>query len=556
MKRDQNMFIHPGRFDSLVSEAGAELRRDRAAARLAEKDHTLFSPDPAEISNRMGWLDSPAEMREAVTDMEAFAGTAKARGLTTALLLGMGGSSLAPYLFSRTFPADPDGLELSVLDSTDPAVVAAAAARCDPARTLYIVSTKSGGTVETLSLFKYFFNLTLKAAGAGKAGEHFAAITDPGSSLQRTAADLGFCRTFLNNPDIGGRFSALSFFGLVPAALMGVDTRRLLAGVAGPADSGGLELGALMGALASEGVDKLTLLLSPGIAAFGPWVEQLLAESTGKEGKGILPVDGEPPGDPESYGRDRLFVHMRLTGDDTHERTFASLTAAGFPAVGITLDDPYDLGREFMRWEVATAVAGRVMGINPFDQPNVESAKVQAKEMLSSYRETGRLPEEEPVIEDGSLAVYGDAAGASIREVISAVLDTAGNGSYVAIQAYLPYGDDTDNALAELRLAVRRRTGLATTVGYGPRFLHSTGQLHKGDGGNGIFFQITTADPEDLPIPIEPGSPGSSVTFGTLKAAQAMGDMRALTETGRRVVRFHIRGGGIPAAIRGVAGLV
>jgi hypothetical protein len=412
----------------------------------------------------------------------------------------------------------------------------AQAERLTPARTLFIVATKSGGTVETLSFFKYFYNWTVEALGREEAGQHFVAITDPGSKLVDLANHYHFRDIFLNDPNIGGRYSVLSYFGLVPAALVGVDVRGLLQNALTVAcgcdscvsldDNQGAWMGAILGELAKAGRDKLTIVTSSAIASFGDWVEQLIAESTGKEGTGILPVVGEPLGPPEVYGDDRLFVHLRLDGDDSADAALAVLEAAGHPVVRLYLHEPYDLGGQFFLWEMATAVAGHRLGINPFDQPNVEAAKVLARDMVAAYRETGTLP--------------GSDYAAPTPEHLEAFMRHAGPSDYVALQAYVQPTPATDAALQALRTHLRNRYKLATTLGYGPRFLHSTGQLHKGDGGNGLFIQFTADDPQDTPIPDEAGAQRSSMTFGVLKAAQAMGDQQALLEAGRRVIRFHL----------------
>jgi len=475
-------------------------------------------------------------MRQHISEIEALVDSVLADGYTRALLLGMGGSSLAPEVFSKTFDRPGSGrLQLSVLDSTDPAAVLAQAARHDPARTLFIVATKSGGTVETLSFFKYFYNRTLEAVGADEVGQHFVAITDPGSRLETLAAGYHFRKTFLNDPEIGGRYSALSLFGLVPAALVGIDLTRLLdrgammaeacqqsAAAANP----GAWLGAIMGALANAGRDKLTLFTSPEIAAFGDWVEQLIAESTGKEGKGILPVVGELPGSPEVYSADRVFVALWLGDDTTQGDLLAALEAEGHPVVRLRMADRYDLGRQYMLWEMATAVAGHLLGINPFDQPNVEAAKIRAREAVEAYRETGTLPAVEAVTPSAK----------ALRDF----LDSAQPGGYIALQAYVQPTEATTAALQALRRRLRDTYRLATTVGYGPRFLHSTGQLHKGDRGNGLFIQFTADNLQDVPIPDEAGKPESALTFGVLKEAQAAGDRQALLDAGRRVIRFHL----------------
>jgi transaldolase/glucose-6-phosphate isomerase len=435
---------------------------------------------------------------------------------------------------------------LAVLDSTDPGAVLTYAEQLDLFKTLFIVATKSGGTVETLSFFKFFYNRVAEAVGADDAGAHFVAITDAGSRLDHLARQHGFRTTFLNDPNIGGRYSALSFFGLVPAALIGVDLEELLnqaltmacncgscnCSVVG--DDYGSRLGAIMGELTKTGRDKLTLIISPAFGSFGDWVEQLIAESTGKEGKGILPVVGEPLGGPDVYGNDRLLVYLRLAGDDTHDDAIQALGDAGHPVVRLHLDDLYDLGGQFFLWEIATVVAGSRLGINPFDQPNVEAAKVLARRTVAEYQEKGALPDGEfaPLTSEAleqflTLAQTGERTANSPR-------------SYIALQAFVQPTPETDAALLALRTRLRDRTKLATTVGYGPRFLHSTGQLHKGDAGNGLFIQFTADDLQDVPIPYEAGSSDSAMSFGVLKTAQALGDWQALLAAGRRVIRFHL----------------
>jgi glucose-6-phosphate isomerase len=455
-------------------------------------------------------------------------------GITDVLLLGMGGSSLAPEVFSHVFGGQGDGMPaLAVLDSTVPGAVLAQAERLDPARTLFIVATKSGGTVETLSFFKYFYNWTADALGSEQAGEHFVAITDPGSKLEALASRFQFRATFLNDSNIGGRYSALSYFGLVPAALVGVDIEKLLGRALEMADNcrsssnDGAWLGAVLGELARAARDKVTLIASPQLANFGDWVEQLVAESTGKEGKGILPVVGEPLGPPEVYGDDRLFVYLQLDGDHTHEEAVQTLRDVGQPVIHLRLRDLYDLGDQFFLWEMATAVAGSRLGINPFDQPNVEAAKVLARDAIAVYTETGELPQGPPA--------------ALTPQALADFLSQANVGDYISLQAYVQPTTETDAVLLSLRSRLRDQLRLATTVGYGPRFLHSTGQLHKGDAGNGLFIQLTADEEHVVPIPDEAGSPESSMSFGVLMMAQALGDEQALLESGRRVIRFHLR---------------
>ena len=525
-----------GTYQPAVDKALAKMVEDQVVARIWQHDHTVWKPEPTGISNRLGWLHIAEVMAENLPRLGALAASVRRDGLTHVLLLGMGGSSLAPEVLRRTFGVSDGYLDLAVLDSTDPGAVLAHAERLNPSRTLFIVATKSGGTAETLSFFKFFYNWMAEALGEEKAGEHFIAITDPGTELVDLAGQHGFRATFLNDPNIGGRYSALSYFGLVAAALVGVDVSLLLdramAQMCGSEPCVALEdnpavwLGAILSELARAGRDKVTFAVSPAISSFGDWVEQLIAESMGKEGKGILPVVGEPLGPPEVYGDDRLFVHIRLRDDETHDAGLAALEAAAHPVVRLNLHDTYDLGGQFLLWELAIAVAGHLQGINPFDQPNVEAAKVQAHRMIVEYREKGVLPE----------VVSAPLTGEALNEFLS----QAQPGDYIAVQAYIRPTAATDAALARLRVRLRDRFRLATTVGYGPRFLHSTGQLHKGDAGNGLFIQFTADAPQDAPIPDEAGASASSVSFGVLKEAQALGDRQALLDAGRRVIRFDL----------------
>ncbi|OIP35607.1 MAG: transaldolase [Deltaproteobacteria bacterium CG2_30_66_27] len=535
-----------------VDRALAELKGRQVMRRIWAHDHTVWKPGSAEIRNRLGWLNVAEVMAANTKPMRELADTLRAEGYTDALLLGMGGSSLAPEVFRKTFGVKDGYLDLAVLDSTVPGAVLAQAERLDPAKTVFLVSTKSGDTAETLSFFKFFHNRVTEAVGRGRAGEHFVAITDPGSKLAEIAQAHRFRKTFFNDPNIGGRYSALSYFGLVPAALIGVDLDTLLDRAMTAAcncegcncpvggDNRGARLGIILGELSLAGRDKLTLIASPAIGAFGNWVEQLIAESTGKEGRGIVPVVGEPPGPPEVYGKDRLFVYLRLEGDDSLDGAVQDLENAGHPVVRLRLKDPYDLGGQIFLWEMATAVAGHRIGINPFDQPNVESAKILARRMLDDYRKEGRLPSLVPTLRAGGIAVYGDVLAETPGDALIAFLGQALPGDYVALQAYVQPGAGIDHALLALRSFLRDRYKMATTVGYGPRFLHSTGQMHKGDAGRGLFLQWTADDPLDVPIPDEAGSPASSVTFGILKTAQALGDRQALLDAGRRVLRIHL----------------
>jgi glucose-6-phosphate isomerase len=535
-----------------VVESGLDaLERDRTIDRIWARDHTVWQPDPREVSNRLGWLDVAGRMATDVSRFTGLAGDARAAGLRRALLLGMGGSSLAPELFRATFGVAPGFLDLAVVDTTDPAALLGLAGAADPATTLWVVASKSGGTVETLSQMKTFHRLACEALGRDEAGTHFVAITDPGSTLARQARDAGFRATVLGDPDVGGRFSALSPFGLVPAALLGMDLDRLLGRAVDMAARCGAEvpvrenpaavLGTALAELALAGRDKLTLVVSPALdRGFGDWVEQLVAESTGKHGKGILPVVGEPLGPPEVYGSDRVFVHLELRGDDAHEAALATLAAAGHPVIVLVVDDAYDLGGQMFLWELATAVIGARLGLNPFDQPDVEAAKVAARRVVAAFTERGALPPEEPALRDGALSVFGRVEGGTLHDALGAFLGGIAPPGYVAVQAFLEPTEATGRALRQLQVLLRDRLRVAVTVGFGPRFLHSTGQLHKGDAGHGRFLQLTADDPHDVSIPDDLGSTASTLSFGVLKAAQARGDREALAGAGRRIVDVHL----------------
>jgi transaldolase/glucose-6-phosphate isomerase len=548
-----------GDFQSVVDKSLLKLRDDKMINRIWSLDHTVWKEDPAEISNRLGWLHSPDKMMEFIPEIKEFVHVVRGDGLTHALLLGMGGSSLAPEMFRHVFGVKEGYLDLSVLDSTDPGAVLTQARRIDPAKTLFIVSTKSGGTVETISFMKYFYNQTAEAVGKDKVGKHFIAITDPGSGLEKTAKELKFHRIFLNDPNIGGRFSALSYFGLIPGAFLGVDIATLLeractmvcncegcnCPVAG--DNSAAWLGTIMGEMANSGRDKLTLILSPSVSRFGTWLEQLLAESTGKEGKGILPIDGEEIASPDAYAQDRLFVYLKLEEDSTYDKKVSELEEAGHPVVHLVMRDPYDIGAEIFRWEMATAVAGFFLGINPFYQPNVESAKILARKMVTAYQKEGKLPKLELTLQENDLEVFATFPASDLKEALETFFGQAQEGdkkgkgrSYIALQAYLEPTSQTDDAFRSLRKDIHVKYRMATTLGYGPRFLHSTGQLHKGDGGHGLFIQFTADMPEDAPIPDKAGEPSSSISFGVLKMAQASGDRQALLDAGRHVIRFHL----------------
>jgi len=543
--------VSPGKYRGRVEAALKEAAEQRVRARLRAHDHTLWKPGPKDIANRLGWLDAAEKMKGRINELEAFADEIRSDGFRRILLMGMGGSSLATEVLRKTFGVREGFPDLAVMDSTDPGAVLSREASLDMKHTLFIVSTKSGETVETLSFFRYFFSRVSGTAGANAAGRQFIAVTDPGSPLIERGRQCGFRRIFLNDPSIGGRYSALSLFGLVPAALIGLDIATLLGGAeplsGEEGDRAGERLGVILGELALAGRDKMTLFTSPRLPGFGDWVEQLIAESTGKEGRGILPVVGESPGKPEIYGDDRLFLSVVLSGENLFEPILKSLEAAGHPVIRFSLADPCDLGGHFLLWEIATAVTGWRLRINPFDQPDVEAAKVLARRMVEEYLKQGSFPAEATVLEDRELKVYGNIAASSPEETLSRFLDQASRRSYIGIQAFIEPTPVSDALLSSLRAALRDRCGLAVTAGYGPRYLHSTGQLHKGDGGHGLFIQITADDERDAAIPDEDFTP-SGVTFGILKNAQALGDRTALEKAGRPVTRFHL-GRDIPGGL-------
>jgi glucose-6-phosphate isomerase len=556
-----------------VDGVALEMEEKDLIRRIWAHDHTVWKPVDNEIGNRLGWLHCPERMPESVAELTRFAEELRSEGFTDCVLLGMGGSSLAPEVCRNVFGVRKGFLDVRIIDTTHPDSVSEFSRTLRPETTLFLVSSKSGGTVETLSLMNYFYNLMCRRLGRPAAGSRFAAITDPGSGLEKTAGDLGFRKIFLNDPEIGGRYAALSYVGLVPAALIGIDTGLFLEraketaagamagniGAAAGANSAAW-LGAAMGVCARGGRDKLTLIESPSIGAFSAWVEQLIAESTGKEGKGILPVVGEAPGEPESYGDDRLFVYLKAGGDDRFDGKVSALAEAGQPVIQIRLENEYDLSGEYFRWEMATAVAGHVLGVNPFDQPDVESAKVRAKQAVGAFRRDGGLPERNAVVEEDGVQVTAnftpDSVFTAIKEFIENDRQQAGKksgGPYLAIQAYLAPSQMIGRSLGEIRTAVRRRFRVPATVGYGPRFLHSTGQLHKGGPGGGLFVQITSEPQVDVPIPDRAGETGSSVSFGVLIRAQALGDRQALIDSGRDVLTIHLTGD-VPAKLERLAG--
>jgi len=539
-----------GKYQKAVEKSLNHISRERVIARIWQKDHTVWRNDTTEISNRLGWLDCVDVTKKSFDEINSFVEEIKKEGFTDALLMGMGGSSLAPEVFRLTFGVKKGYLDLHVLDSTHPEAIIEYGKKLDPSKTLYIVSTKSGGTVETMSFMKYFFTSVSKRLGIEKASKHFIAITDPGSGLEEMAKQLNFRKIFLNDPDIGGRFSALSLFGVVPAALVGIDIEKLFDETSKMIneckhkevlDNSGAKLGGIIGSLAKEGVDKLNLLISPQLKYLGGWLEQLIAESTGKDGKGILPVDLEPSIEVSEYGKDRVFVHINLPGDNFFDKKVNEIKAAGFPLIEIEMKNIYQLGAEFFRWEFATAIAGSVMDVQPFDQPNVDSAKIVARAMMKEYQLKGKLPELKPALESEGIKVYGDIKADNLKAAIASFLSKCEKGkSYIAIQAFLKPDEKTWQQLQLLRLKILQKYKIATTLGYGPRFLHSTGQLHKGDSGNGFFIQFISDIENDLAIPDDAGSDDSSISFGTLIRAQAMGDRQALIDNHRKVLTIDL----------------
>jgi transaldolase/glucose-6-phosphate isomerase len=528
----------PDDLEPLIAKLVKRAEEERVARRIWSKDDTLWGPaGQAEVANRLGWLTAHETYEEEIDDLESFAEEAVRDGFTDTVLLGMGGSSLAPEVLRRSFGGRQHGrLRLHVLDSTDPGAVLAQERAVDLEHTIFIVSTKSGGTIETMSLFEHFWSVRPHP-------EQFVAITDPGSSLEALATERGFRRTFLNDPDVGGRYSALTFFGLVPAALMGVDVESLLegAGVAAEActaysseGNSGLWLGISLAALALQGRDKLTLVIDEPIASFGLWLEQLVAESLGKHGKGIVPVTDEPVGVPEVYGRDRVFAYLRDSEDPSEplDEAVRALAADDQPTVTLSAGGAEDLGRHFFFAEFATAVAGWALGINPFDQPDVQVAKDTTGRILGEIAAGGEPPAPEPAGDDELKALIGGAAPPD----------------YVAILGFMAPSEEVDAAVEELRTTIRDATGATTTFGYGPRYLHSTGQLHKGGPPTGRFLVLVHDGPEDVEIP------GRPFSFKALKNAQAAGDLETLRSRGRKAEFLRLDGDDLAEAVRGLTG--
>jgi len=538
--------------------------------RLWARDAALWTG--SDEADWLGWLDIVEEQSAHLAEVRGLAKEVWSAGFKDALLLGMGGSSLCPEVLRMTFGKISGYPDLHVLDSTDPAQVKAFENKIDIARTLFIVSSKSGSTLEPNIFKQYFFELTKKAVGADKAGSHFMAITDPGSKMQKVAEADRFRHVFLGRPSIGGRYSALSNFGMVPAAVIGIDTKKFLdraqemVEACGPSatveQNPGAVLGIILGTAATTGHDKVTIVTSPDISDLGAWLEQLLAESTGKVGKGIIPVDREALAAPEVYGNDRVFayIHTEHATDAGSEAKLAAIEKAGHPLVRISMADIYDLGAEFFRWEIATAVAGSIIGIDAFNQPDVEASKIVTKDLTSQYEKSGSLPAEKPVVEDNGIKLFTDeknaadlarAAGGekSLAAYLKAHLGRIGAGDYFALLGYIQMNAGHEKTLQAIRHAVRDRKHVATCLGFGPRFLHSTGQAYKGGPNSGVFLQVTCDDAVELPVPEQ------KYTFGVVKAAQARGDFEVLAQRGRRALRVHL-GSNVDSGLRMLAAAV
>ena len=551
-----------GTYADAVKEAIKRAETEQWSRRIWRKDATLWKDDEAHqkiIRNALGWVTVVDQLVEHAGELAAFSERVRNDGFTGAMLLGMGGSSLCPEVFRRTFGKREGYPELHVLDSTDPATVESFEDRVDLTKTLFIVASKSGTTTEPLMFYKYFFSRVREIKG-DRAGENFVAITDPGTLMEEMAKGDSFRRIFLNPPDIGGRYSALSYFGMVPASLQGFDFKTLLdraeravhacSPVVPAEENPAARLGAILGTLANAGRDKLTLSIAPEISSLGLWIEQLIAESTGKEGKGIIPIAGETLGVPGVYGNDRLFVHIGIGAPDSDtDAKLRALEAAGHPVVRRRLTDLLDLGEEFYLWEMATAIAGAIIGINSFDQPNVQESKDNTKHFLEVYKKEGSLPDQEVGAEGRGLRAYCDAetiaelGNGSLDNFVTAHLARSHAGDYIAMLDYIQETSEHEELIQAIRTHLRDALHVATTTGYGPRFLHSTGQLHKGGPPSGVFIQVTADNAVDVPLPNEP------FTFGVLKQAQALGDFQSLSSRHRRAIRLHL-GTDIGAGLR------
>ena len=551
---NQQTFALPQDLSAAVEAALDDWDTEDKVRRLWERDASLWTN--GDEGKWLGWLSIVDEQQRSIRRFPNFSLEVKDAGFSHILLLGMGGSSLCPEVMSRSFGKIEGFPALHVLDSTDPAQIKTLENKIDPANTLFIVSSKSGSTLEPNIFKQYFFDRVRQVVGDDEVGNRFIAITDPGSKLRQEAEADRFRKIFLGVPSIGGRYSALSDFGLAPAAAMGVDVAKFLdrthemVKVCGADVSArnnpGVILGALLGVAHNQGRDKTTIIASPGIHDLGAWLEQLLAESTGKSGKGLVPVDREPTASPETYGDDRVFVYLRLDADADAEPDVAmeAIKDAGQPIVRIAVDDVYNLGQEVFRWEIATAVAGSIIGINPFDQPDVEASKLATRKLTGEYEENGSLPAETPIFEGDGIKLFADernatalneaASESSLHGYLEAHLDRLAEGDYFALLAYVEMNDNHETSLQSMRRAVRDRRRVATCLGFGPRFLHSTGQAYKGGPNTGVFLQITCEDAFDVPVP------GQKYTFGVVKAAQARGDFEVLAARGRRALRVHL----------------
>lgn len=530
-----------GGYQTAVNSAWEKMRKNNLIERIKAKDYTVWKPAPDEIVNRLGWLDAPSESMEKVNFILAILEPLRGKNFHDIVLLGIGGSSLAPEVFSRIIGSSHGYPQLHILDTTDPISISAIAQNLDIGNTLFLVSSKSGTTLEINSLLKYFYNLCFKNSGKS-AGRQFIFITDEGSPMIKTAENLSAHYTFFSKSDVGGRYSALSLTGIVPAAFTGIDIRQLLERTCTHKDeliTKGASLGTALGTLAQAGRDKLTFMLPPHWKVFGDWLEQLIAESTGKEGKGILPVLNEAFTENTVYGKDRVFVIFKNKECKLLPQE-ESLIKAGYPVMTIEVNDDYDLGMQMFIWEMATAVASHFLGVNPFDQPDVEATKKNTRAMITDYQKNS-AKDQKPALKFEQVEIFGNIGGTTPAEVLANFLKQGTPGNYVCLQVYLSPSPEIDKVISGLRKVISQKYVLPVTCGYGPRYLHSTGQLHKGDSGKGLFIQLTQDYSSDIDVPDNPGEDKSSLSFGTLKAFQALGDWQALTDVKRRVIRFHFR---------------
>ena len=569
-KIDQQTCQLPAPLQQAVDATLKDWQANDKMGRLWKGDTALWTSDDED--KWLGWLHISEDQIAHLQQLSAIASQAAKGGFEHAVLLGMVGSSLCPEVLKITFGKQPGFPELLVLDSTDPQQIRALESRINIAKTLFIVASKSGSTLEPNIYKQYFYERAASAVSKGNAGRHFIAITDPGSKMEQVAQNDRFWHIFHGVPTIGGRYSALSNFGLVPAAVMGLDLKQFLdlteemvlaCGPTVPVDQNpGAVLGAVLGTLGNNGRDKVTLITSPGVPDLGAWLEQLLAESTGKQGKGLIPIDRETLGPPQSYGNDRIFAYLRLqtAANATQDAQVEALSKAGHPVVRIDITGIYDIGQEFFRWEIATAVAGSILGINPFNQPDVEASKIVTRELTAQYEKTGKLPEEKPLVEENGVKLFTDDRNAtnlkqlagnqnSLLGLLRAHLNQLGAGDYLGLMAYVHMNRKHEDLLQTIRHSIRDRKRVATCLGFGPRFLHSTGQAYKGGPNSGVFLQITADDAADLPVP------GQKYTFGTVKAAQARGDFQVLAERKRRALRVHL-GADVSAGLEKLGGLV